>query len=114
MTICAEFAGRDKSTCTRGIACVCKKESEKTKNTIRRAWADYCGLSIDDERVDYGWPDDFKVFAAGWNAARAGMDRLERIEFAAMSCDGIDMGDYYQVPVAAFEDLISALTRHKS
>ena len=33
MTICAEFAGRDKSTCTRGIACVCKKESEKTKNT---------------------------------------------------------------------------------
>ena len=98
MTICAEFAGRDKSTCTRGIACVCKKES----------------VSIDDERVDYGWPDDFKVFAAGWNAARAGMDRLERIEFAAMSCDGIDMGDCYQVPVAAFEDLISALTRHKS
>lgn len=31
MAICAEFAGRDKSTCTRGDACICKKESKETK-----------------------------------------------------------------------------------
>ena len=28
MTICAEFYGRDYTTCTRGNGCVCRKERE--------------------------------------------------------------------------------------
>lgn len=35
--------------------------------------------------------------------------RLQKIESAALCCDGIDMGDYYQLPVAAFEDLLNSL-----
>ena len=32
MVACAEFLGRDQSTCTRGIGCVCKRESEAAKS----------------------------------------------------------------------------------
>lgn len=44
---------------------------------VRRAWADRCGLSWDenDDRVrepeKYGWPQDFEIFYAGWKSAYA-------------------------------------------
>lgn len=37
-------------------------------SAILLAWADKCGIEVDDERVIYGWPDKFKVFKAGWDA----------------------------------------------
>lgn len=43
---------------------------------IRQAWADRCGIDVSDERVQeadkVGWPSDYGLFEAGWNAlARA-------------------------------------------
>ena len=35
---------------------------------LMAAWAHHCGLDVRDERVRNGWPDDFRLFAAGWNA----------------------------------------------
>ena len=34
MVACAEFLGRDQSTCTRGISCVCKREAEAAKSNL--------------------------------------------------------------------------------
>ena len=36
------------------------------------------------------------------------IERLEKIESAALACDGIEMESWYEVPISAFEDLMKA------
>ena len=36
---------------------------------LRQAWADECGIDVNDERVTYGWPEKFRCFKNGWEAA---------------------------------------------
>ena len=41
---------------------------------LKKAWAEHIGVNERDERVIYadecGWPEDFRNFKAGWEAAR--------------------------------------------
>ena len=45
------------------------------------------------------------------NEAEAELERLRQIESLAMACDGIDMGQHYEVPVQAWEALMEAVWR---
>ncbi len=36
---------------------------------LLKAWAEACGIDENDERVIYGWPDKFRHFRQGWEAA---------------------------------------------
>ena len=52
------------------------------RGDILQAWADRCGIDVTDERVQeankVGWPHDYGLFEAGWNAlARALISRAD-------------------------------------
>ena len=38
------------------------------KLEIVKAWADHCGIEVDDERVNFGWTKDRELFFKGWQA----------------------------------------------
>jgi hypothetical protein len=40
-----------------------------TNRQLRTAWADRIGVTEDDERALYGWPQERDAFVAGWFAA---------------------------------------------
>lgn len=46
------------------------------------AWAERCGLDVDDERVVHGWPRDFGLFRDGWQAAMES-DEVRRLRLDA-------------------------------
>ena len=41
---------------------------------LKAAWAKHCGILPDDARAqepdNYGWPDEFRLFKSGWDAAQ--------------------------------------------
>lgn len=36
---------------------------------LLHAWAEECGIDVNDNRVIYGWPEKFRCFKNGWEAA---------------------------------------------
>jgi len=71
--ICACNISDDKQRCS---YCTAKPPLAAPPGSALRckmAWADHIGCRYDDERVVYadtcGWPDSFRDFKAGWDAA---------------------------------------------
>jgi len=36
---------------------------------LKKAWAEKCGITIDDDRCICGWPEKFSYFYEGWLVA---------------------------------------------
>lgn len=55
---------------------------------LRVAWADHCGIGASDDRAvdpeNYGWPQQFGYFKAGWDAALREQDAASVARIKAM------------------------------
>lgn len=59
---------------------------------LLQAWADECGIDVNDDRVIYGWPEKFRCFKNGWEAALKISVTIEDMR-AAMTALAIEKDD---------------------
>jgi hypothetical protein len=64
----------------------CREKGSVLDTARMQGWADRCGIALTDERIQdadkYGWPSDYGLYEAGWNAAMRAFAALADLEQA--------------------------------